>query len=106
VLMSDVEQGADVRMIERRKRPRLAFEAVAELGIARERLGEDFDRDRPIQARVARAIHLTHAAGTEGPQHFVRTEAVASGQRHLLGNSTLWPLVADLRDRRVPSFRG
>src|SRR6516165_3378989 len=46
---SDVEQGADVRMLERRDRARLALEALAQLRVGGERIGQDLDRDRAIE---------------------------------------------------------
>ena len=38
-------------------------------------LGQDLDRDVAIELRVARAIHLAHAAGAEGGEDLVRAEA-------------------------------
>ena len=52
--------------VELRDRARLAVEALAELRVGRERLGEDLDGDRAIEARVARLVDLAHAAGPEG----------------------------------------
>ena len=64
----DVVQGADVRMIERGNRARFTFETVAEVR------GGDLDCDFAPEPRVARAIHLTHSAGTDGLDDFVRPE--------------------------------
>jgi hypothetical protein len=47
------------------------------LRIGRERVRENFDRDRPIEPRVAGFVHLAHPAGAEQGQDFVRAEAGA-----------------------------
>jgi hypothetical protein len=44
--------------------------------------GENFDGDGAIQARVARAIDLTHSTGTDGGDDFIRSETRAGGQIH------------------------
>ena len=75
--MADVEQRADVRMIERRDRARLALEAVAKLRVGRERRGEDLDRDGAIEPRVARAIDLAHAARADERDDFIGAETHA-----------------------------
>ena len=73
----------DVRMIQRRERLRFALEPREPLGIARERVGQDLDRDVAIELRIAGAIHLAHAPGAKGGQDFVGAEAGAGseGQR-------------------------
>jgi hypothetical protein len=45
VLLTDVVERADVRMIQARDGARLALEPLAELAISCEVIGEDFDRD-------------------------------------------------------------
>ena len=67
-------------MRELRDRARLAVEALAELRIGGERLGQNLDRDGPVEARVARAIDLAHAARAEGGQDLVGAEAGAGGE--------------------------
>ena len=41
--------------------------------ITRERVRQDFDRDVALQPRIARAIHLAHAARAERRNDLVRT---------------------------------
>ena len=53
---------ADVGMIQRRNRPRFAVKALFCLRVVREMRRENLDRDRAVEARVTRPIHLTHAA--------------------------------------------
>ena len=63
LLLADVIERADVGMIELRDDARFPMEALAELRVGGELVGLDFDRDNPIQPRIARAIDLAHAAG-------------------------------------------
>ena len=82
-LAADVVQGADVRVVQGGHDPRLALEPVAELRIARERVGEDLDRDRAIEPRVARLVHLAHAAGTQGGEDLIGAEVGAGSEGHV-----------------------
>ena len=50
--------------------------------IAGEGFGQDLERDVAIQLRVARAIHLAHAARAERGKDFVRAEAGAGSKGH------------------------
>ena len=50
--------------------------------IARERLGQDFQGDVPVQLRVARPIDLAHPAHTDGSENLVGTKVSAGCQRH------------------------
>ncbi len=68
---------ADVRMIQRGEHPRLPLEAREPLGVARERVRQELDRDIALELRVARAVHLTHAARTEQGLHLIHTKPLA-----------------------------
>src|SRR5262245_8102943 len=81
----DVVQVADVRMIQRRDRLRLALEAGAAVGVRGERLAQDLDRHDPIEARVAGLVDVAHPAAAERRQDLVWTETRAGTQRHRLG---------------------
>ena len=52
----------DVGMVQRREHPRLALEPREPIGVARERTGQDLDRDVARELGVVRLIHLAHAA--------------------------------------------
>jgi hypothetical protein len=52
---------ANMRMVQRRNRAGLAFEAGAKL------LLHDLDGDRPAQPRIDRMKHFTHAARAPRP---------------------------------------
>jgi hypothetical protein len=68
----------DVRMIERRQRLRLALEAGEPLGILRERIRQDLERDLPAKAGVGGAIDRAHTALANRRGDFVDAEARAS----------------------------
>ena len=63
---------ADVRMIERREQLCLALEARDAVGIGRESIREKFQRDIAVEPRIARAIHLAHAARAESRHELIR----------------------------------
>ena len=44
--------------------------------------GQDLDRDRAVEPRVARAIDLAHAAGADATGDFIGAEARAGDERH------------------------
>jgi len=57
----------DIGVIQGGQRLRLPLEAGDALGVGREDLGEDLERDLPMELRVVGAIHLAHAASPAGP---------------------------------------
>ena len=59
---------------ERRQRARLAFEARAQLRVLGEGRAENFDGNDAIEPRVARSVHLAHAAGAERREDFIGAE--------------------------------
>ena len=56
---------ADVRMIQRRERPRFALESRQPRRVAGERLRQHLDRDLAAELAVARAVDLAHAADAD-----------------------------------------
>jgi hypothetical protein len=70
-------------MIERREHLRLAREARGTIGIERELRRQYFQRDITRELGVARAIHLAHAAGTEGVEDFESADSRARLKSHL-----------------------
>ena len=70
-------------MAEPRNRAGFPAESFGSIRTLVARVGaQDLERDGAIQASVARAIDLAHAAGAERGEDFVGTEAGAGGQRH------------------------
>ena len=69
-------------MVQRGERPGLALEARQPLGIVRERLGQDLDRDIAPKFRVTRAIDLAHAARTDLGDNFIRAKTRPGSEPH------------------------
>src|SRR5262245_61118942 len=64
-------------------------------------LREDFDRDRPLQTRVARLVHLAHAALPERREDLVRAETRRCWQRQAEKETTsVQEVHKDLHRRR------
>ena len=78
----DVEEGADVGMLQRRDGPRFPFEAAAQLGVFGKGGGEDLDGHGPTKARIASLVDLSHATFTELGGDLVRTKPAAGRQCH------------------------
>ena len=60
-----VVDGDDVRMVEAGSERGLAQKAIERIVLGDEGVADDFERDVAAEARIARAIHLAHAAGAE-----------------------------------------
>ena len=84
VLGADVVERADVRMAELRDRPRLAPQPLTQQRILGELPRQHLDRHLALEARVARAIDLSHAALAAQRHDLVGTQASAWCQRHWL----------------------
>ncbi len=69
-------------MVEGRGGERFLLEAAEPLLVLRDALGKHLDRDLAAQPRVARPIHLAHAARAEGREDFVRAQPCAGCQGH------------------------
>ena len=57
-------------------------ETLAQGRVGGHRAGDHLDGDGAVEARVARAVHLAHAAGADRRLHLVRTQAIPARQRH------------------------
>ena len=82
VLVTDVEERADVRVVELRDGARLALETGADLGGRGQARGQHLDRDIAAEAGVVGAIDLAHAAGAKGGEDPVGTELGAGCKSH------------------------
>ena len=80
-MFESVDTG-NVRMTERSEGPGFALETGDPLGVARYQVGQDLEGDVSSQAAVLGAINLTHSAGAEGRDDFVRAEPVADRKGH------------------------
>ncbi len=84
VVLADVVEVTDVRMVEGGDGAGFAFEAGGEFGVGREVCGKNLDGDDAIEASVAGAVNLSHSASAEGGLNFVWTEFGAGGERHVV----------------------
>jgi hypothetical protein len=74
VVLADVVQRADVRVVERRDRLRLALEPLGE------RAFHGLHRDVAVETRVFGAIDVAHSPGASRLDNFVRTETFAGSK--------------------------
>ena len=72
----------DVRMRESGYGTRLAVKACHRVGIGRQPLWQDLDRDISAESGIPRSIHFTHATGTEGGDNLIGAEARSWGKGH------------------------
>jgi putative ABC transport system permease protein len=87
LVIADVVERADVRMVQRRDDAGFAVEALERLGIVCQAGGQDLDRDVAIESSIPGAIDLAHPAGADRRGDFVRTKTgpTASGMPHYIG---------------------
>ena len=81
----------DVRMIQRGEHLRFTLETGKAIGIPCKGVRQHLQRDLTIQLRVARAIHLAHAAGSKGGKDLVRAKSRARGEGQTLSDYTVRP---------------
>ena len=72
----------DVRMVQRREQLRFAMKARQALRVAGDFRQQHFDRDVAVELRVARAVHLAHAACPEQRLNLIPAEPRSNAQRH------------------------
>ena len=74
--------GDDVGVGERGDGLRFATEALAPAFVGREFIGNDLQREKSIEPRISRLVHLAHASGADEAQDIVRAEPGAGGEGH------------------------
>lgn len=84
IVLFDGEDGDDVRVVEGGDYLGFSFKAGHPVGVPRESVGKDLQRNVTIQFRVACTVDLSHAAGSNRRDDFIRAEAHASSQGHSL----------------------
>ena len=87
-MVPDIVNGKDIGMIERRYRPSLLLEATQAVGFAADRLVKDLESDLAPEARIPRAIHLSHSPGADGGDDLEGSELRTGSQSHLPGDYT------------------
>src|SRR5439155_8262560 len=80
-------------MIERREDLCLAPEACHAIGIVDETVWQNLQRDITPELRIARAIHLSHAAGTNRREDLVGAESSTGSKSHKGGPDELVTLI-------------
>ena len=81
-MRTNVVDSQDVRMVQRRDRPCFLYKTPQSIGVISQRRWQHFDRDIAPEPRVARAVHLAHAARSCWRYDLVRPEFGARGKRH------------------------
>ena len=81
VLLGDVMNGADVRMVQRGRRTRLSLEPAERVRIPGDGLGEKLERDEPVQADILGLVHDAHPASAYLPDDAVVGDGL-TGERH------------------------
>ena len=85
VLMPDVIERADVRVVQAGDSLRFEFQPRAQRRIRRDLRGQDFDRDRSAKTRIGRLVDLTHPPSSHAIDDLIRTEPRAGRERHRCG---------------------
>ena len=75
----DRKDGHDIRVIQRGYGAGFALKAGQALGIMRHSRGEHLDGDVAAETWIAGAKDLSHTAGADGREDFIRAEFVACG---------------------------
>jgi len=77
VFDADIEQRADVRVVQGCNGASFSIEALTELRYASERMWKDLDRDGAIEPGIPGAVHFAHASRSERRQDLVGAQAHA-----------------------------
>jgi hypothetical protein len=81
-VLTDLEDFADIRMIERGNRHRFPAEAFARLRVGRRRRRQHLDGDLPIEAGISSAVHHAHPALTNRREDLIRADAGTCTEHH------------------------
>ena len=84
--LDNVEERADVGMVDLRDESRFPLEAGETICIIGECCREDLDGDVSSKTSVARAVHLAHGAVAQQADDLVRPQSIARVERHRGGN--------------------
>ena len=84
LVLPDVEDRRDVRVVQGRGGVGLPFEATSSLGVGGKLRRKDLDRDCALEAGVLRLQDLTHTPRPDGREDLVGSEHAARRERHRL----------------------
>jgi hypothetical protein len=85
ILKPDVVEGHHVGVVEGAGQPSLALKALEQRRVAAEGFGHDFERDVPLQARVAGSVDFGHSAGAHQRDDLVGANPCARLKTHRAG---------------------
>ena len=88
VFVSDVMDRQNVGMREGGDGFGLPLEAGQRIGVICQAFRQHLDRHVAIEARVAGAVHLSHAARAEGSENFIGTKLIPGRQAHRFVSSS------------------
>ena len=81
-IAAHVVKNADVRVVERRDRARLALEALPQLGTGRQVLGKHLHGHGALETGVPRFVDFSHPARGDGSDDLVGSELTTGLDRH------------------------
>ena len=87
ILVADIEDADDVRMVQRGGGLRLLTEAAPRAVVRLEAVAADLECDVAPKPRVTGEVHLAHPAGAERRQNFVGTDDRTGRERQLTARS-------------------
>ena len=90
-IFSPIINADDVGVVQSGNGSGFLLEALAARGVASEIIGQDFDRDFTIEARVAGLVDLAHPARADGLEDFVRAKSCAWYKGHVRGSTKFNP---------------
>ena len=82
VLLSNVMERADVRMIQTGDRSGLPFESLLEIGVVGQMGRQNLDGHGAVEAGVLGFINFTHPTGSDERENLVGSEFAAGGEGH------------------------
>ena len=80
ISLADLINRENVRVIQRRCRPRLSLEAAHPLGLSRELRGQQLERDLAPELHILRQVHFAHAAHAQQRHDRVVTDLLPDCQ--------------------------
>ena len=89
VHVTDLVDGDDVRMVQRRSGARLLLETTNGVGVARKRGAKQLQRDLATEPRVVRHVHLAHPAPADERDNVIGADAAREQGRVLFAGHRL-----------------
>ena len=104
-LILEAIDGGNIGVIESGQEPRLALEAEKPFRVLRNGIRKGLQRNVPMEFRVARPVHLAHAAPPDRSDDLVGADATADLERHgFPGEKSIVWTHERVRDERTPQI--